>query len=38
MSVITTTALFEINFIKLPSFSLCHVKAMIIIKCATKNS
>jgi len=32
MSVTAVTALFETNFIILPSFSSCHVKAAIIIK------
>jgi len=31
MSVTLAVALFEINFIILPSFSLCHVKAAVII-------
>jgi len=36
MSVTTAAALFETNFIILPSYSLCDVKAAIIIKRAAK--
>jgi len=38
MSVTAASALFETNFIILPSFSLCHVKAAIVIKRAARNS
>jgi len=36
MSVTRTVALFETNFIALPSFSLCHVKARAVIKSAER--